>query len=53
MLKVKNIYERQCCFAKEDSIMLGDELSIDLLTSSSKLTSKKDKKVSVKYNSEK
>ena len=38
---------------KEDSIMLGDELSIDLKTSSSKLTSKKNQKVRVKYNSEK
>ena len=33
--------------------MLGDELSIDLKTSSSKLTSKKNEKVRVKYNSEK
>ena len=38
---------------KEDSIMLGDELSIDLKTSSSKLTSKNNQKVRVKYNSEK
>ena len=38
---------------REDSIMLGDELSIDLKTSSSKLTSKKNQKVRVKYNSEK
>ena len=38
---------------REDSIMLGDELSIDLKTSSSKLTSKKNEKVRVKYNSEK
>ena len=33
--------------------MLGDELSIDLKTSSSKLTSKKNEKVRVKYNSKK
>ena len=38
---------------REDSVMLGDELSIDLKTSSSKLTSKKNQKVRVKYNSEK
>ena len=38
---------------REDSVMLGDELSIDLKTSSSKLTSKKNEKVRVKYNSEK
>ena len=38
---------------REDSVMLGDELSIDLKTSSSKLTSKKNEKVRVKYNSKK
>ena len=34
-------------------IMLGDELSIDLKTSSSKLTSKNNEKVKAKYNTEK
>ena len=38
---------------REDSIMLGDELSIDLKTSSSKLTSKNNEKVKAKYNTEK
>ena len=38
---------------REDSIMLGDELSIDLKTSSSKLTSKNNEKVRAKYNTEK
>ena len=38
---------------REDSIMLGDELSIDLKESSSKLTSKNDEKVRAKYNTEK
>ena len=38
---------------REDSVMLGDELSIDFKTSSSKLTSKKNEKVRVKYNSKK
>ena len=38
---------------REDSIMLGDELSIDLKTSSSKLISKNNEKVKAKYNTEK
>ena len=38
---------------REDSIMLGDELSIDLKASSSKLTSKNNEKVRAKYNTEK
>ena len=38
---------------REDSMMLGDELSIDLKTSSSKLTSKNNEKVKAKYNTEK
>ncbi len=38
---------------REDSMMLGDELSIDLKTSSSKLTSKNNEKVRAKYNTEK
>ena len=38
---------------REDSIMLGDELSIDLKTSSSKLTSKNNEKVRAKYNTDK
>ena len=38
---------------REDSMMLGDELSIDLKTSSSKLTSKNNEKVKTKYNTEK
>ena len=33
--------------------MLGDELTIDLKTSSSKLTSKNNEKVKAKYNTEK
>ena len=33
--------------------MLGDELSIDLKASSSKLTSKNNEKVRAKYNTEK
>ena len=37
---------------REDSIMLGDELTIDLITSSSKLISKKNKKVRAKYKTE-
>ena len=38
---------------REDSMMLGDELSIDLKTSSSKLTSKNNEKVRAKYNTDK
>ena len=38
---------------RKDSIMLGDELSIDLKTSSSKLTSKNNEKVKAKYNTKK
>ena len=38
---------------REDSIMLGDELTIDLKTSSSKLTSKNNEKVRAKYNTKK
>ena len=38
---------------REDSIMLGDELTIDLKTSSSKLTSKNNERVRVKYNTKK
>ena len=37
---------------REDSKMLGDELTIDLKTSTSKLTSNKNQKVRVKYNTE-
>ena len=37
---------------REDSMMLGDELSIDLKTSSSKLTSKNNEKVRAKYNTD-
>ncbi len=37
---------------REESIMLGDELTIDLRTSSSKLISKSNKKVRVKYKTE-
>ena len=54
MLKMKIILMKgNVTLQREDSIMLGDELSIDLKTSSSKLTSKKNEKVSVKYNSNK
>ena len=38
---------------RKDSIMLGDELSIDLKTNSSKLTSKNNEKVKAKYNTKK
>ena len=38
---------------REDSMMLGDESSIDLKTSSSKLTSKNNEKVRAKYNTDK
>ena len=37
---------------REDSIMLGDELTIEFITSSSKLISKKNKKVRAKYKTE-
>ena len=37
---------------RDDSIMLGDELTIDLNTSSSKLISKNNEKVRAKYNTE-
>ena len=38
---------------RKDSIMLGDELHIDLKTRTSKLTSKNNEKVKAKYNTKK